>query len=236
VNGELLMMLTSRKIKIYFDQNLRSLLPDMNQSFKLINLLLKNKFFSQLYQRHRLKKILASGKPLKIHLGCGKDHFPGYVNIDAYPDSKADLIMDSKNLELFPDNCAEVIESYHFFEHLQLHEARESLKEWLRILQPGGLVIIELPNLAVCAKEIGIHFNPKDGVDLAMAGMFSYPTLVKEQGYGMIHKWGWTPETLGIEMSAAGFVNVQQHPIKQTWRLGTDWNRDMQLRAFKPDK
>jgi hypothetical protein len=208
----------------------------MNKIFKLKSLLLKNKLILKSYQQHRLKRILASGEPLKIHLGCGNDYLPGYINIDAYPESKADLIMDSKKLTLFPDNCVEVIESYHFFEHLQLHEARESLKEWIRILKPGGMVVIELPNLAVCAQEIGKHFNPKDGIDLAMAGIFSYPALVEKQGYGMIHKWGWTPETLGAELSSVGFVNVGQHPIKQTWRLGTNWDRDMQLRGFKPDK
>ncbi|AFY77445.1 MAG: methyltransferase domain-containing protein [Hydrococcus sp. C42_A2020_068] len=228
------MGLNIKKFKLYFDQKLKNLAADLSHSFNPKKLLVSHRLTSQLYQRDRLKKILASGKPLKIHLGCGDDYFPGYVNIDAYPESKADLIMDSKNLTLFPDNCAEIIESYHFFEHLQLHEARESLKEWFRILQPGGTVVIELPNLAVCAQEIGKHFNPKDGVDLAMAGIFSYPALVAEQGYGMIHKWGWTPETLGAELSAVGFVEVQQHPIKQTWRLGTSWNRDMQMRGVKP--
>ncbi|OKH20156.1 hypothetical protein NIES593_19915 [Hydrococcus rivularis NIES-593] len=228
------MGLSIRKFKLYIDKKMRDSIDELKQFLKPKNWLIKNKFIFQLYQRDRLKKILDSRKPLKIHLGCGDDYFPGYVNIDAYPESKADLIMDSKNLTLFPDNCAEIIESYHFFEHLQLHEARESLKEWFRILQPGGTVVIELPNLAVCAQEIGKHFNPKDGVDLAMAGIFSYPALVAEQGYGMMHKWGWTPETLGAELSAVGFVEVRQHPIKQTWRLGTSWNRDMQMRGVKP--
>lgn len=228
------MGLSIRKFKLYIDKKMRGSINELKQFLKPKSWLIKNKFIFQLYQRDRLKKILDSRKPLKIHLGCGDDYFPGYVNIDAYPESKADLIMDSKNLTLFPDNCAEIIESYHFFEHLQLHEARESLKEWFRILQPGGTVVIELPNLAVCAQEIGKHFNPKDGVDLAMAGIFSYPALVAEQGYGMMHKWGWTPETLGAELSAVGFVEVRQHPIKQTWRLGTSWNRDMQMRGVKP--
>ncbi|MDJ0688717.1 MAG: methyltransferase domain-containing protein [Xenococcaceae cyanobacterium MO_188.B32] len=208
----------------------------MDVLLKIKKLLLRNNSIFKLQQRRRLKKILASGKPIKIHLGCGQDYIPGYVNIDSYPNAKADLIMDSRKLELLPAHCAEVIESYHFFEHLQLHEARESLRDWFRILKPGGLVILELPNLAVCTKEIGKHFAPQNGVDLAMMGIFSSPKLVKEQGYGMAHKWGWTPETLSIELSEVGFVNVHQHPIKQTWRLGTPWNRDMQIRAVKPDR
>ena len=86
---------------------------------KLKKLLLKNRWVFQLHQRRRLKKILALEKPLKIHLGCGQDYFSGYINIDVHPGARADLIMDSRDLKLFPTHCAEVIESYHFLRSIK---------------------------------------------------------------------------------------------------------------------
>lgn len=203
----------------------------MNFKSQIKKIFLKNRLTRQVYQRYLLKKRLASEKFLKIHLGCGQDYLPGYINIDSNPKVEADLTAD--DLDLFPDNCADAIESYHFFEHLELQQAKTALKEWLRILKPGGLVIIELPNLAVCVQEIGKHFDKK-GFDLAMAGIFSYPPFVEREGYPMIHKWGWSPETLGAELSSAGFVEVHQYPIRQTWRVANAFGRDMQIRATKP--
>ena len=125
------------------------------------------------------------------------------------------------------------IESYHFFEHLDHEQARKTLKEWFRILKPGGSIIVELPNLARCIEEINKHFN-RQNIDLAMAGIFGYPPDVMREGVGQIHKWGWTPETLGSELSDVEFVDVQLHPIKQTRRPAANFGRDMQIRAVKP--
>lgn len=202
---------------------------------KTKKLLLQNNSVFKLQQQRRLQKIIALGKPIKIHLGCGQDYLPGYVNIDAYPGSKADLVMDATKLDLFPDNCADVIESYHFFEHLMFHKAKQMINEWFRILSPGGLVIIELPNLEVCIKEVGKHFTD-DSFDLAMGGIFGQaPGLIEKEGVTQLHKWGWTPKTLKAELSSAGFTNIHQHRIKQSWRKAAAFGRDMQIRAVKPD-
>lgn len=197
------------------------------QRIKITNKILK--------QRRELDRILASQKTLKLHLGCGQDYIPGDLNIDASFHSKADLIRNCNNLDCFPDNCADLIESYHFFEHLQLYEARFALKEWYRVLKPGGLVIIELPNLEICAKEIGKHFSKDGSIDMAVAAIYSWPPKVAQYGYPMLHKWGWTPQSLEAELSQVGFLNIQQHPIRQTWRKdGYEWKRDMQIQATKP--
>lgn len=187
----------------------------------------------QLTRQLRKRKVLRdihSGNAPKIHFGCGPEHFDGYLNVDIAPDAESDLHVDT--LSFLPDASVERIECYHVFEHFDYFEAKATLIDWLRILKEEGELVLELPNLAVCATELGKHFND-DGDDLAMMGIFSSPHLVRQYGEPMLHKWGWTPETLTDELLNCGFSRVEQRPVKQTWRLGTQFNRDMQLLATK---
>jgi SAM-dependent methyltransferase len=170
------------------------------------------------------------GELFKVHYGCGDEYIDGYLNIDSSATSQADIV--ASNLNFFPQGSIAVIESYHVFEHFDLLESQDTLKRWHALLCPGGELLLELPNLAVCIAEIGKHFND-EGYDLAMAGIFSYPPLVRQFGEPMIHKWGWTPETLTSALYAAGFSQVQQRPVKQNWRSGTEFDRDMQIVGIK---
>lgn len=170
----------------------------------------------------------------RLHLGCGNEYLRGYVNIDRNRFSPADVVADACNLRFVNDCAVERIESYHFFEHLNFMQACKGVREWYRILKPGGCLIIELPNLEVCLGEIGKHFDDK-GFDLAMVGIFGYPPDVGACGCGQLHKWGWTPKTLSALLSSVGFQDVRLNRIRQDWRRATAFNRDMQMRAFKPN-
>jgi hypothetical protein len=170
------------------------------------------------------------GHSFKVHFGCGQDYLEGYVNVDTSAASRADIVAD--DLDFFPPCSLTVIETYHVFEHFDLIEARYILRRWHTLLGDGGQLVLELPNLDVCIAELGKHFN-QEGYDLAMAGIFSYPPFVHQYGEPMTHKWGWTPATLAAELYAAGFSHVEERPVKQTWRKGAEFNRDMQIVAIK---
>lgn len=67
---------------------------------------------------------------------------------------------DCLNLEWFRDNCLDYVYSSHLLEDFEDTEA--ALKEWLRVLKPGGLLIIFCPDEQVyrrhCA-ETGQYYN-----------------------------------------------------------------------------
>lgn len=182
--------------------------------------------FRQMVQKRRVLKLAEKSEDLRIHFGCGPDYLEGYINVDIDPNTKADL--HAQSLSFLPDSSVTTIECYHVFEHFDLIEAHETLLEWHRIIRPEGTVILELPNLEVCAREIGKHFDDQ-GYDLAMAGIFSYPPFVREFGMPMIHKWGWTPATLTAALLNAGFTRAWEQSVKQTWRVASAFNRDMQI-------
>jgi predicted SAM-dependent methyltransferase len=90
---------------------------------------------------------------MKLNLGCGHKKFPGYINIDANPAHGPDLVSDTMdNLPYENDSCEE-IKMEAFFEHLHAWEHVRCLKEWHRLLRPGGKLIINwIPDFKAIAK------------------------------------------------------------------------------------
>ena len=82
---------------------------------------------------------------IKLHMGCGSNILKGYINIDIN-NPKADLNSDCTNLP-YKDNSVDVIESYHMIEHVTPQMAKNIIKESKRVLKPGGIFIIECPNV-----------------------------------------------------------------------------------------
>ena len=170
-------------------------------------------------------------RPLKLHLGSGTEPREGWVNVDTNAACGPDIVASVEHLPMFEDASADVIESCHLFEHLTLTQARAALREWRRILAPGGELRLELPNLGRAVELMGTEM---DGYDFAMVSMFGYPPLVDQQGDGQVHKWGWTPETLRQELEAAGFEGVEQVDTTQKWRKAESLDACMRLVARAP--
>jgi glycosyltransferase involved in cell wall biosynthesis len=96
-----------------------------------------------------ISNVPREGVLLKLNLGCGGEHLPGWVNVDKFLASQPDLVHD---LEQFPwpllDNCAEEVLLKHVLEHL----GRDSdtflriIQELYRVCAPGAVVRIVVPH------------------------------------------------------------------------------------------
>ena len=81
----------------------------------------------------------------KLHIGCGGDFKGDYINVDFYDTSVCDIKCDVVTLNDFPDNFATEIFHMHLLEHLNRTEGAEAIKNWYRVLAPGGVLIFECP-------------------------------------------------------------------------------------------
>lgn len=85
--------------------------------------------------------------PRKLHLGCGPRRADGYCNVDITPRDTVDITDDVSKLTLFPDNHATAIYACHVLEHFSHEECKQVLRNWFRVLAPGGEVRISVPDI-----------------------------------------------------------------------------------------
>jgi SAM-dependent methyltransferase len=172
--------------------------------------------------------------PVRLNLGCGDKILPGYVNVDVV-ESRAgrspDVICDLRNLAIFPDGHAEEVLAVHVVEHFWRWEIEAVLREWARVLKPGGQMVLECPNLksaceAFLADPVNASRQDKEG----QRSMWVFYGDPQWKDPLMVHRWGYTPASLAALMEAVGLIEARQEPAQFKLREP----RDMRVVATKP--
>ncbi|MBS0649894.1 MAG: hypothetical protein JSR93_01910 [Verrucomicrobia bacterium] len=109
-------------------------------------------------------QLITQDEPLRLHLGCGENRFPGYVNIDFPPSEHsvqkvqgADAFADITRMRAKPLSLDEV-RNHHVFEHFQRPIALALLCAWHDWLKVGGKLHVETPDLE---SSLRLLTNPK---------------------------------------------------------------------------
>lgn len=83
-----------------------------------------------------------------LHLGCGSNLLPGWLNTDILVPVKGEKIyLDATKPYPFADKSFDYIFSEHLFEHLSLQNAVYMLSECKRVLKDNGTIRITLPDM-----------------------------------------------------------------------------------------
>jgi glycosyltransferase involved in cell wall biosynthesis len=126
-------------------------------------------------------------KTIKLNLGAGHDHKPGYFNVDIDPVTHPDKIVDlSKPLPFTSESIDEVL-LQDVLEHFTKEDGKNLINEINRILKPAGVFNMRIPNV----EKIVSEFEN----DPAVMMEFIYGTTAQNGIWGA-HKFGYTHETL----------------------------------------
>lgn len=189
------------------------------------------RFFAELRRGNvpRDATTTTSSQGLRLNLGCGARTIPGYVNVDLANERagvKPDVSCDIRQLHQFADNSVDEILSIHVIEHFWRWEVVDVLREWTRVLKPGGEMIIECSNLLAACTDFVNDPNrfSSDGPEgeTTMWVLYGDP---RWRDPLMVHRWGYTPHSLALVMKEAGIDNVRQEPAQFNFREP----RDMRL-------
>lgn len=174
-------------------------------------------------------------KPVRLNLGCGDKVLEGYVNVDVAPSRRGmrpDVLCDLHDLRAFENDSADEILAVHVVEHFWRWEVLDILKEWGRVLKPGGKMILECPNLiSACQTLLSDPENASAGDARGQKSMWVFYGDPSWQDPLMTHRWAYTPNSLAGLMREAGLVDVRQEPAQFKLREP----RDMRVVGVKPE-
>lgn len=149
---------------------------------------------------HRTVPSPVDGEPLRLHVGCGPERLPGWVNIDRQELPGVDLVADVTHG--LPFSGASVVYAEHFLEHLPLDRALAFLHEAHRVLAPGGWIRLSTPNLDWV---VAAHYAPYHLAEAA-----GDAALRLNRGFhGWSHRFLWNRALLGEALEACGFDSLR---------------------------
>ncbi len=161
-----------------------------------------------------------------LNLGGGRIKWPGWLSVDSNP-KFADIVSDIRALP-FPDNHVDAMAAVHVVEHINRWEVEDMLKEWLRVMKPGGKLILELPSME---KVFGYISNCINNRQPLAAWMTFFPLWgdPRHKDPLMCHKWGYSFAALRQILIMTGFIGVVSEEPRYHFP-----QRDMRIIAIKP--
>ena len=143
----------------------------------------------------------------KLHLGCGVKHIPGWFHVDALDFEHIDHRGPVEDLSFIADGSVSLIYAAHVLEHFGRKTYLDVLKEWRRVLEPGGVLRLAVPDFGAAARLYMSGTLPRGIEDvrgLVSGGqrdkydfhgmIFDEADLtraLKEAGFSTVRSWDW---------------------------------------------
>jgi predicted SAM-dependent methyltransferase len=153
------------------------------------------------WSRRKLRAA-ADRSPLRLHLGSGGVNKPGWLNIDLAL-GRADVAWDLSTGIPFPTSSVDAIFHEHMLEHLDLPTGFAFSRECLRVLKPGGILRIAVPD---AGHLLGSYAGTADRgwAESRPTPMLAVNALFYEHG----HRAMYDADTLTLMLCAAGFAHA----------------------------
>ena len=161
-----------------------------------------------------------------LHVGCGPANpqnlhgrFRGSewkeVRLDIDPGVHPDIVASLTNMQGVASASVDAVWSSHNLEHLSAHEVPIALREFQRVLRPGGSVLVTMPDLQQIAEFVAadkleetIYESPAGPIS-AIDCLFGLRSAIAGGKIHMAHRTGFTASSLRRQLGEAGFVEVK---------------------------
>ena len=149
---------------------------------------------------------------MKLHLGCGGNILPGWLNIDGWPQKAPPGTFLKHDLGVgLPPNILDAsvgcIFTEHFLEHLTREQAVVLLKDCYRKIKPGGVMRIVVPSLEFLVQK----YLAKDTNWGGPGGWQpASPCIMINQGFrSWGHQFLYDKEELFTVLMEVGFADIR---------------------------
>jgi len=175
----------------------------------------KQSLLSRQYVKHLLKR----SNEIYIEVGAGnKKGKNGWVTIDIK--KSCDLPWDLRKWLPFPDERVSKIYSSHFLEHLSFREGQQFLNECKRVLVPGGVFSICVPNARLYIEAYFKSEPLNKDKFLGYRSAYNNTTKIDCINYTAYmdgeHKYMFDEENLIYILESKGFKNVYVRKFDST--------------------
>jgi hypothetical protein len=160
--------------------------------------------------------------PTLLHVGCNAKRknqtTAGFgrpewteIRLDIDPSVEPDIVANMLDMAAVPTASVDGLFSSHNIEHLYLHEVETALREFRRVLKPGGFAVITCPDLQSMA-ELVVQDRLHEAAYVSPAGpvtphdtLYGYGPALARGHLFMAHRCGFTQRSLHDALRAAGF-------------------------------
>jgi predicted SAM-dependent methyltransferase len=142
----------------------------------------------------------------KLHIG-GQVQAPDWEVLDANPGPAVNHVGDASDLRRFADSTFVEIYASHVVEHLDYMKTLvATLKEWWRVMVPGGTLYVSVPDMDVLARlfldRVSLSFQ-----DRFMVMRMIFGGHIDKHDYHLV---GLNEEFLSDALRASGFIGARK--------------------------
>jgi SAM-dependent methyltransferase len=147
-----------------------------------------------------------------LHAGCGGDRVPEWLahseetRLDIDEQHQPDVVASITDMGAV--GPFDAVYCSHCLEHLPAHEVGVALREFLRVLRPGGVACVIVPNLEGIAPDESVVYQSAAGPITGRDMYYGHADLSAKNPY-MAHKTGFVPDTLRRAFMDAGFMAAE---------------------------
>lgn len=144
---------------------------------------------------------------MKLHLGCGSKHIPGFVHVDLEDYPHIDHRVPVNALSFAQDDSVELIYASHVLEHFGRNEIDQVLREWFRVLRKGGILRLAVPDFQAISLRYQETADLNEVLGLVCGG---------QRNQYDFHKMIFDENSLREQLQLAGFSSVSYYEWRRT--------------------